>query len=103
MTPRIVWLASYPKSGNTWMRIFLANLINGSSTPIDLNDLISNGSSFSRPMIDDALGFDTGDLTPEECARLRPVVFRVSANSLQSLSITKPMTHAHNSAMVTGQ
>ncbi len=76
MTPRIVWLASYPKSGNTWMRIFLANLINGSSTPIDLNDLISNGSSFSRPMIDDALGFDTGDLTPEECARLRPVVFR---------------------------
>jgi hypothetical protein len=25
--PGILWLASYPKSGNTWMRVFLANLI----------------------------------------------------------------------------
>ena len=25
----IVWLASYPKSGNTWMRIFLASIIRG--------------------------------------------------------------------------
>ena len=22
----ILWLASYPKSGNTWLRIFLANV-----------------------------------------------------------------------------
>ncbi|WP_419903194.1 sulfotransferase domain-containing protein [Kiloniella sp.] len=25
--PGILWIASYPKSGNTWMRIFLSNLI----------------------------------------------------------------------------
>src|SRR3546814_5656721 len=25
--PGILWLAYYPKSGNTWMRVFLANLI----------------------------------------------------------------------------
>jgi len=25
--PGILWLASYPKSGNTWLRVFLANLI----------------------------------------------------------------------------
>jgi len=23
----ILWLASYPKSGNTWLRAFLANLV----------------------------------------------------------------------------
>ena len=33
----IVWLASYPKSGNTWVRIFLENLLTGSENPIDIN------------------------------------------------------------------
>ncbi|MEX0758527.1 MAG: hypothetical protein WD100_03000 [Tistlia sp.] len=23
--PTLVWLGSYPKSGNTWLRLFLAN------------------------------------------------------------------------------
>lgn len=27
--PRVRWLASFPKSGNTWVRVFLANLIVG--------------------------------------------------------------------------
>lgn len=30
----IVWLASYPKSGNTWLRIFLLNLFANSSEPL---------------------------------------------------------------------
>lgn len=34
--PGILWLASYPKSGNTWMRAFLANLILGSEKPLPL-------------------------------------------------------------------
>jgi hypothetical protein len=34
--PGILWLASYPKSGNTWMRVFLANLILGESAPLPL-------------------------------------------------------------------
>ena len=33
----LLWLASYPKSGNTWMRIFLANLILDPSEPLDIN------------------------------------------------------------------
>ena len=35
----IVWLASYPKSGNTWMRAFLANLIANRSDPVPLDEL----------------------------------------------------------------
>ena len=27
--PKIVWVASYPKSGNTWLRFLLINLIFG--------------------------------------------------------------------------
>lgn len=35
----IVWLASYPKSGNTWLRAFLANLIADRAEPVPLNEL----------------------------------------------------------------
>ena len=34
--PGILWLASYPKSGNTWMRAFLANLILDAPAPLPL-------------------------------------------------------------------
>ncbi len=30
----IIWLASYPKSGNTWLRAFLHNLMRNASEPI---------------------------------------------------------------------
>ena len=33
-----VWLASYPKSGNTWMRVFLRNLTH-TSAPADINSV----------------------------------------------------------------
>jgi len=32
----ILWLASYPKSGNTWLRVFLANLILNEPAPLEL-------------------------------------------------------------------
>ena len=35
----IIWLASYPKSGNTWMRAFLHNLLTNSQEPVDINAL----------------------------------------------------------------
>jgi hypothetical protein len=35
----IVWLASYPKSGNTWARIFLANYLLGASEPVPINQV----------------------------------------------------------------
>lgn len=83
MERRIVWLASYPKSGNTWLRIFLANYLDSTEAPVDVNDLRLGNSSFSRTIFDDALGFDTGDLTPEEFTPLRPVVYRWINNNLR--------------------
>ena len=35
----IVWLASYPKSGNTWARIFLANYLMNRDEPISINEV----------------------------------------------------------------
>jgi len=35
----IIWLASYPKSGNTWLRAFLANHFQNKSRAIPINEL----------------------------------------------------------------
>ena len=37
--PGVVWLASYPKSGNTWLRAFLANYLNNARAPVSINQL----------------------------------------------------------------
>ena len=35
----IVWLASYPKSGNTWVRSFLYSLIFSENGEVNLDDM----------------------------------------------------------------
>lgn len=35
----IIWLASYPKSGNTWLRSFLYNLLRNTPAPANINEL----------------------------------------------------------------
>lgn len=35
----VVWLASYPKSGNTWTRVFLANYLFGRTEPMPINQV----------------------------------------------------------------
>ncbi len=39
MKNSIIWLASYPKSGNTWTRIFLANYLVNSDQPVPINQV----------------------------------------------------------------
>ena len=34
---KIIWLASYPKSGNTWLRAFLHNFLRNPEEAYDLN------------------------------------------------------------------
>jgi hypothetical protein len=36
---KIIWLASYPKSGNTWLRAFLHNLLRDPPEGYDLNKI----------------------------------------------------------------
>ena len=40
---RTIWLASYPKSGNTWFRMLVANLSAKDGKPVDINDLPERG------------------------------------------------------------
>lgn len=71
----IYWLASYPKSGNTWFRIVLHNFQQNGDAPADINDIQTGGIASGRGWLDDILGFDTADLRPAELERLRPRVY----------------------------
>lgn len=70
----IVWIASYPKSGNTWFRAFMSNLRRQTEMPVSINALDAPTAS-NRNMFDDVLGLETSDLTPEEIECLFPKVF----------------------------
>ncbi|CEG55755.1 sulfotransferase domain-containing protein [Legionella fallonii] len=72
----IVWLASYPKSGNTWFRVFLTHILKGNSLALSLNKhtLVGTGSA-ARFVMDKALGFDSRLLLDEELADLRPAIY----------------------------
>src|SRR5674476_6040 len=57
----LVWLASYPKSGNTWTRAFLSNLasiIDGVQERLDVNSIgrFTIGENFTQ-FYTDRLGF----------------------------------------------
>lgn len=72
----IVWLASYPKSGNTWFRAFLANLLRDGDQPAIINELESGPIASARRPLDEAVGYDSSNLTFDEIDLLRPEVYR---------------------------
>lgn len=75
-----VWLASYPKSGNTWFRILVANLWSKLDTPIDINLIHSTDSIASgRNPFDRQTLIDSALLTDDEIDRLRPAAYAYAA------------------------
>lgn len=70
---KIVWLASYPKSGNTWFRAFLTALLNGGE--VDINDMKTDGIFSSRLIFDYFTDLDSTILTDDEAKILQPEVF----------------------------
>lgn len=81
----IDWLASYPKSGNTWMRMLLANYFNETDEPHDINKPgVTNGIASSRARFDEFLGISSADLTPAEVRMLQPEVYRQMALRLRN-------------------
>lgn len=82
----ILWLASYPKSGNTWLRVFLANLRMERDVPADINALATAQFS-SRELLDRAIGWKTADLRPEELAELRLPAQEILAQTMAEVPI----------------
>ena len=68
----IVWLASYPKSGNTWFRALLTAYFEGSSDTPDINALTGAPVASSRHEFDERTGLASSELTEAQIDRLRP-------------------------------
>ena len=62
----IVWLASYPKSGNTWLRILMDSILNKNGETVDINKIsLANLGFLSRQRLDEFLEFDSSSLSVE--------------------------------------
>ncbi|MCW5699021.1 MAG: sulfotransferase domain-containing protein [Rhodospirillales bacterium] len=78
----VVWLASFPKSGNTWLRSFLANYLTGAKEPFDINKLPSFSFGDMRVEFYQRLaGRPAAALTQADYNRLRPRVHRLFAEA----------------------
>jgi len=73
----LIWLASYPKSGNTWLRLFLGCWL--ADHPISINELGQCGLGFgdARPdLYEGASGKPVAEISHDEVTRLRPLIQR---------------------------
>ena len=73
---KINWLASYPKSGNTWMRALLENYLKDPEVPLDINQLSSVPGASARVLFDEWVGIEASALDDAMIERLRPGVYR---------------------------
>ena len=85
----IVWLASYPKSGNTWLRAVLTAYLQADDVPVSINALIGGSIATDRHAFDEGLGLESSDMTPDEVLRYRPLLHAVLADELPSPAFVK--------------
>ena len=92
----LVWLASYPKSGNTWLRFFFANFLVDKGQPVPINHLerYSTGDSVARNYraVCKSRSFDP--LDDRAALQLRDSVFRAFSENGASINLVK--THCKN-------
>lgn len=88
----IIWLASYPKSGNTWMRAFLFNLFCNTREPMDINKIGGGDLITSEPLLRWYEGLDQRPPSAwslDDVARMRPHAHQAIARSVQGTIFCK--------------
>ncbi|WP_158797056.1 sulfotransferase domain-containing protein [Pedobacter sp. L105] len=76
-TEKIVWLASYPKSGNTWFRAFLTALLGDGD--LRINEMKTDGIFSSRGIFENCTDTDSTYLYDSEVKNMMPEVFEHQA------------------------
>jgi len=92
---RTVWLASYPKSGSTWLRAVLTAWRTGG--PLDLNALDGGPIAAFREYFDVATGVPSSSLTPDEVELVRPRI-----DELAALEASEPLLRKVHDAYFAG-
>ena len=95
--PGILWMASYPKSGNTWLRAFIANYLKNPSEPMPIDELpqFILGDGVKQPF-EKVAGGSVDDMSLEEIQALRPKVHEMFAWSSSDTVFVK----THNAISV---
>ena len=94
---RINWLASYPKSGNTWVRCFLRAYQFDAYEPIDINRIGRISKSDSRQSwFEELLAEDGTELTDEVVNSLRYQVQKRLATEIGEHQVAK----THNARVI---
>ena len=70
---KIGWIVSYPKSGNTWLRLMLSSLLDG-GRPIDINAFANIIPVASHVELDELLVVESSELLAEERAAALPAL-----------------------------
>ena len=65
----IIWIASYPKSGNTWVRSFLSDYLNKNKTDFNF-DILKKVNRFPRKELDKKITFQIEQTFKEEMKEL---------------------------------
>jgi hypothetical protein len=83
---QIVWLASYPKSGNTWFRSFLTALLK--EKEVDLNQMVLDGIFSGKNYVENILDLNSDYLSRQQIESFQRIVFtHLSAKSKKQLFI----------------
>ena len=74
---KLIWIASYPKSGNTWIRIFLNTILINPDEPLSINEISRLTITDSLPRLYEKLaGKPIWEFTIDEITQYRPRVHR---------------------------
>ena len=99
---RVVWIASYPKSGNTWLRALLAGYVGEGA--FDLNRLGRGVQMSGLRSLADVFGLDPALLREDEIEALRPESSRVLARDVADWDLPAfAKVHAANTVTPTGE
>lgn len=84
------WLASFPKSGNTWTRAFLANYLFGGEDPVNINEMdrYCAGDAdvrYYEPFLDG----DASDAVPEDVYAIRPQAHQMMVEHSEGSTLVK--------------
>jgi aryl sulfotransferase len=85
----IVWLASYPKSGNTWLRALLTNYLHPANEPARIDALEGGITANARVWFDEYCGVEASALSDALIERLRPDVYRCLAREARGTLFVK--------------
>ncbi len=94
----LVLISSYPKSGNTWLRIFLENIIK--KRFVGINELSSVPSASGRSLLENYSDYELSSLTEKEILNLRSKIYQYISESSSEIMYLK--VHDYYSYLASG-